>query len=314
MGLKVAVVKNDVHGINIDRPGKDSDRLFRSGADVLLQGPQQGILRIHGDGRDKLSIMLEQLCREYDLVLVEGHKGTPLPKVWLLGPGDEGDPPADVSGIVATLPRDSDRVSAVISILEEWLPRQWLKTPVYGCILIGGKSSRMGEPKHLLHKGGKTWLEITVEQLEQVTQGVVIAGAGALPEALAGHARLADVPEASGPMAGLLAAMRWAPHASWLVAACDLPNLNVDALQWLLSTRASGIWATLPKLPESPGVEALLAHYDFRCYELLEILVAERNFCPARIAQNPKVITPAPPPHLRPAWTNVNTEAELTSP
>jgi molybdopterin-guanine dinucleotide biosynthesis protein MobB len=312
-GLKVALVKNDVHGINIDRPGKDSDRLFRSGADVLLQGPQQGILRVHGDRRDKLAIMLGQLCREYDLVLVEGHKGTPLPKVWLLGP-DEDDPPADVSGIVATLPRDSDRVSAAISILEEWLPKQWLKTPVYGCILIGGKSRRMGVPKHLLHKNGKTWLERTAEKLEQVTQRVVIAGAGALPEALGDQERLPDVPEANGPMAGILAAMRWAPRASWLVAACDLPNLNVDALQWLLSTRAPGVWATLPRLPGSPGVEALLAHYDFRCYGLLERLVVKRDYCPARIVQDPRVVTPCTPPLLRPAWTNVNTEAELELP
>ncbi len=64
-------------------------------------------------------------------------------------------------------------------------------------------------------------------------------------------------------------------------------------------------------MPGSPRVEALLAHYDFRCYALLEKLVAERDFCPARIAQNSKVVTPCPPPFLRPAWTNVNTEAEL---
>ena len=29
-GLKIAVIKHDVHGLDIDRPGKDSDRLFRA--------------------------------------------------------------------------------------------------------------------------------------------------------------------------------------------------------------------------------------------------------------------------------------------
>ena len=47
-GLRIAVVKHDVHGLNIDHPGKDSDRFFQAGADVFLQGPQEEVLRLHG--------------------------------------------------------------------------------------------------------------------------------------------------------------------------------------------------------------------------------------------------------------------------
>ncbi len=38
MGLEVLVIKHDSHGIDVDRPGKDSGRFFRAGVDVLLQG------------------------------------------------------------------------------------------------------------------------------------------------------------------------------------------------------------------------------------------------------------------------------------
>ena len=31
--------------------------------------------------------------------------------------------------------------------------------PLLACVLIGGKSSRMGQPKHLLNQAGCSWLE-----------------------------------------------------------------------------------------------------------------------------------------------------------
>ena len=37
--LRVRVLKHDAHGIDLDHSGKDSDRMFRAGADVFLQGP-----------------------------------------------------------------------------------------------------------------------------------------------------------------------------------------------------------------------------------------------------------------------------------
>jgi molybdopterin-guanine dinucleotide biosynthesis protein MobB len=312
-GLSVAVVKHDVHGIDLDRPGKDSDRLFRTGADVLLQGPAEELFRVHNAAGNGLMHVLLSLSQRYDLVLVEGHKDTPLPKVWLLT-ADESAPPLDRGGPIAALPWNQNRVDAFLSILNEWLPRQWLRTLALGCVLIGGKSMRMGRPKHLLRKEGRTWLERTIGLLQQVTESVVIAGTGCVPETLREHVRLPDVADAAGPMAGILAAMRWAPGVSWLVVACDLPDLTLDALQWLLLTRRPGVWATVPRLPGSPSVEPLLAHYDFRSRLLLDKLTAERNFRLRDIASSAKVISPCPPRHLSLAWKNANAALEPRAP
>ncbi|NIA21818.1 MAG: NTP transferase domain-containing protein, partial [Anaerolineaceae bacterium] len=65
--------------------------------------------------------------------------------------------------------------------------------PVFGAVLIGGRSTRMGRPKHLIRCDGTTWLERTVRLLEQVTAQVVILGAGQVPPGLAQTVRLADV-------------------------------------------------------------------------------------------------------------------------
>ena len=51
--LKVAVVKHDVHAIDVDRPGKDSDRFFQAGADVYLQGNEE-LSRRHPDAGERI--------------------------------------------------------------------------------------------------------------------------------------------------------------------------------------------------------------------------------------------------------------------
>lgn len=304
-GLRVAVAKHDAHGLDVDRQGKDSDRLFRAGADVSLAGPGQCLLRTHDDGATSLEQTCWELARCHDLVLVEGHKGSPIPKLWLLSEG-ETEPPPEAAGLVAVLPRDASRPRRAARFLSSWLARQWTKPPVYACLLIGGRSSRMGSPKHLIRTDGLTWVERTVRVLEGVASTVAIVGAGELPPSLSDAVRLPDVADSHGPMAGLLAAMRWAPRASWLVAACDLPDLSREALEWLLAQRAPGRWAVLPRLPGSPGVEPLLALYDFRAAGLLEELAARGEHCPARITASGRVATPRPPKALRSAWRNVN--------
>jgi molybdopterin-guanine dinucleotide biosynthesis protein MobB len=310
-GLKVAVLKHTHHEIHVDHPGKDSDRLFRSGADVFLTGSQEGLVRSHEAGPSSLAAMLSSLPLKYDLVLMEGHKNLPIPKVWLVDSA-QSTAPQEIEGIVATLPPGSGRLESFLSILDDWFAQQWLKTPVLGCVLIGGQSSRMGQPKHMIQKNGRTWIERTVEVLDQLTSRVIIAGTGTLPERVRDYDRLLDVPHVRGPMAGILSALRWSPGSTWLVTACDLPLLSLPALQWLLSTRAPGVWATLPQLkgPED-GIEPLLAHYDLRCRLPLEALASEGEFSLSRLATHPKIVTPTPPSSLVTAWQDVNTPAEL---
>ncbi|MFC1489656.1 molybdopterin-guanine dinucleotide biosynthesis protein B [Candidatus Latescibacterota bacterium] len=311
-GLKIAVVKHDAHRIVVDTPGKDSDRLFKSGADVFLQGQTEDFLRLHTQDENELFPKLRELTCRYDLVLIEGRKEIPVQKMWLLS-DSENVPPRDIDGIISVLSRDIDRAEYMLSFFDRWLSEQLVKTPVYGCVLIGGKSSRMGKPKHLIADDGETWLEKIAELLKPVTQKIVISGAGVVPEELSGITRIPDVPNIKGPMAGILSSMRWEPYSSWLVVSCDLPDLSKDALKWLLSTRKPGVWATLPRLSESDNVEPLLAHYDFRAHHLLEKLAFDGEFSPSHISYSSKVINTSPPEGLTAAWNNINTNEERIS-
>jgi molybdopterin-guanine dinucleotide biosynthesis protein MobB len=313
-GLRVAVVKHDCRNLVVDVPGKDSDRFYQAGADVFLLGGEE-FMRLRGEGGADLKLQLISLARRYDLVLVEGHARSPVPKIWLLSE-NELAAPGEIEAVLGVFAREENRNEQVMSFLLQWLEDTWLRTPVWACVLIGGRSSRMGCPKHLIAKeeakSSITWLEHTVGLLQPLIGGhIALSGAGRVPESLAHLPRLPDVPGVYGPLTGIIAATRWQPLVSWLLLACDMPDISAKAVNWLLSRRHPGLWGTVPCLDEDGYVEPLLAHYDFRCGPLFESLLASGSLRIGQIARQNKVETPLIPLNLTTSWHNINTPEEL---
>jgi molybdopterin-guanine dinucleotide biosynthesis protein B len=81
-GLRVAVIKHTHHDFDVDRPGKDSWRAREAGAKavVLASDHRTAVLTEHHDTPPALDELLAKLppC---DLVLVEGYKREPIPKL-----------------------------------------------------------------------------------------------------------------------------------------------------------------------------------------------------------------------------------------
>jgi molybdopterin-guanine dinucleotide biosynthesis protein MobB len=311
LGLHVVVVKDGAHRVQVDLPGKDSDRFFQAGADVALFGEQHFIRKRQAS---ELTAFLSTLCASYDLVLVEGHASTPVPKIWLSG-RDQDPLPEGVQGpILGVLNRQQATVAHILALIQDLVAEKWQQTPVWGCVLIGGQSSRMGHPKHLLQQGGRTWLERAVDKLQPKVEQVVLSGSGLLPESLKHLHRVPDAPGLAGPLAGILALMRWQPAVSWLVTACDLPDVQPESLDWLLAQRQVGMRALLPRLGQTQHVEPLLAWYDFRCRPLLENLAASGSLRLSRLTEAPGVCLREVPAHLHSSWRNVNSPEELLIP
>jgi molybdopterin-guanine dinucleotide biosynthesis protein MobB len=304
-GLRVSAVKHDAHGFSVDRPGKDSDRLYLAGADVVLQSTDESVQRWHGASASDLDRLLATLAARSDVVLVEGHRSTPLPKLWLLAGGDT-EPPTDTESVVEVLGLSDRRAEIAERIAADMVARAWQRRPVLGGVLIGGGSRRMGRPKQLLEHRGKSLVERAAEALTAAVDRVVLLGEGEIPDALAGLHRLPDPPGLTGPVAGLLAGQRWCPEAAWLMVPCDLPLITEEAVRWLLGQRACGRWAVLPR-PVGGRVEPLFAVYEPQARELLESLVAGGRPAPKLLADDPKVVCPEPPPSLAVQWTGVNT-------
>ncbi len=82
-GLRVAVVKHDVHGVEIDRPGKDTYRFSAAGADlVAISGPDKFAVIEQPPQELSLEEVISRLPPA-DLLLTEGYKRSPYPKIEL---------------------------------------------------------------------------------------------------------------------------------------------------------------------------------------------------------------------------------------
>ena len=110
-GLAVGVIKHDAHGLTLDHRGKDTERLWRAGAEVVCAS----------DGREKfvrqrlrespsLAALIEEMPESLDVVLVEGHKGSDVPKIWVDGDGTR--PPPGVRSVIACVSPGSDGLDA----------------------------------------------------------------------------------------------------------------------------------------------------------------------------------------------------------
>lgn len=183
---------------------------------------------------------------------------------------------------------------------------------IRACLLIGGQSSRMGHPKHLI-KGttGQTWVEHTVELLTPLVSEVVLSGKGDVPVSLSHLTRIADLPEVAGPLTGILAAMRWQSDCCWLLIACDMPNITKEAVEWLLDSRSPDSHGTVPRLAVGGFVEPLLALYEPQARDYFEELAESRVFRISRVAKRSCITTPVVPDHLTESWQNINTPEQL---
>ena len=178
--------------------------------------------------------------------------------------------------------------------------------PLYAAVLIGGRSRRMGTAKHLLTHEGRTWLERTLAVLDAVAAHRVIVGDGAVPPALATVARLADAADAQGPLAGILAAIRSAPHAAWLITACDFPRLSVAAAAWLVAQRQAGRGAVVPMFAGSRDLQPLFAIYEPSMQPAFAAAATTRCWRMMRIVHEAACDGVALPPELEATLCNAN--------
>lgn len=204
-----------------------------------------------------------------------------------------------------------DKVQACAERIIAWLMSCLHKVPVWGCILIGGKSSRMGSPKHLLAADdGKTWLQRSISVLDPEVASVVISGAGNIPKTLTSYKRIADIPGVAGPLSGIASAMRYNPVVSWLLLACDMPGISTEAINWLLKQRKPGRIAIIPKNPGSGMSEPLFAWYDFRCSSHIQTLLSSGERRITQVRRMTGVYEPQIPANLHYAWQNINRPEE----
>ncbi len=118
--------------------------------------------------------------------------------------------------------------------------------PLWGLVLAGGRSRRMGEDKGRLEFHGlpqAVWLH---RQLDEICERVYVSVSAEQHDAepYAGLPTITDQDLDGGPAVGLLSAWRSFPDVAWLAVAVDMPFVDAQTLRTLLDGRQAEALAT----------------------------------------------------------------------
>lgn len=179
-----------------------------------------------------------------------------------------------------------------------------LTPPLYGLVLAGGRSRRMGRDKAALaYQDGVPHARRTADLLAAVCERVfvscradqVVAPGGdtepepassALASLPATVGRIPDAFDIGGPLNGILSALAAHPGAAFLVAACDLPFLSAESLRTLVAGRDASKPMTVFLNPvRDLFPEPLCAIYEPSYGEAARAVRAQGATCPTKIAQ-----------------------------
>lgn len=102
-------------------------------------------------------------------------------------------------------------------------------------ILAGGKSSRMGSEKGLVHLLGKPFVVHILETLKTLTPNIAILSNTDLYNHF-GYPVYSDIIKEKGPLSGIHTGLVNSKHEFNLFVSCDVPLVNTDLLKFLVNS------------------------------------------------------------------------------
>jgi molybdopterin-guanine dinucleotide biosynthesis protein A len=167
---------------------------------------------------------------------------------------------------------------------------------LYGLVLSGGKSTRMGSDKGLIEYHGRPQREHLYRLLGEVCDATYIS-LRAEQEATSpfGFATITDEDKFRGPFNGMLSAHNRHPEAAWLVLACDLPLIDLPSLRELIEARDPEKFATTFSNEENPLPEPVCAIWEPKALQTaISYLENGNGTCPRKflIKNDTKLVFP----------------------
>ncbi len=158
-------------------------------------------------------------------------------------------------------------------------------TDLYGLVLAGGRSTRMGRDKALLEHDGQSQLARMMTLLSDHVERAFVSTSNAHSEEPERRRfdRIVDRYEDMGPLAGILSAMEEYPQADWLVVACDLPNIDAATLRHLVDNLSENHPFTAFTSSHDGLPEPLCAVYRAGTATILRAFVDDGIRCPRKI-------------------------------
>ncbi|MGB6153979.1 MAG: molybdenum cofactor guanylyltransferase [Pricia sp.] len=134
---------------------------------------------------------------------------------------------------------------------------------IYGLVLAGGKSTRMGKDKGMIPYHGMPQREYLYHLLSRVcTETFMSVRPDQQMEIDERMQTIVDDDVYQGPYNGILSAHSKFPEVAWLVLACDMPLIDLASLQELIAARDPNVLATAFAEKDDPLPEPLCAIWE----------------------------------------------------
>ena len=186
-----------------------------------------------------------------------------------------------------------------------------MKLPLFGLLLAGGRSRRMGQDKARIEYDGRPQMQRGLELLGSVCKETFLSIRGD-QNTPAGVASLADNYRDAGPLGGIVTAFDYRSDVAWFVIACDLPFLDRETLLALVKQRDRGDRSVYAYASAHDGLpEPLCAIYEPLFAQTLRRHLTLGQFCPRRILREESVALFDLPATAQYCLDNVNTPEEF---
>lgn len=160
------------------------------------------------------------------------------------------------------------------------------KDNLYGLILMGGQSSRMGTDKSSLEYHGQPHAEFMFELVKSILPNTFVSVREGQEVSFTDQAIQDNFPT-KGPINGILSAMTQHSDKAWLVLAVDLPFVTEQTIHHLIASRNTEKIATAFATKESGLPEPLVAIWEHHAIEALkEHHLVEDKRCPRKFLIN----------------------------
>ena len=227
------------------------------------------VIFIHPKKKASLQKKLDRLDSVYLFILCEGEE-----KIWDFLEADHGDVP-----VLKLEDRDGQQI---------FFAKQFASTvaPLCGLAMVGGGSTRMGEDKSQLDYHGLPQKEYVKKIMSAHVDKVFVSDAKSSEKS---DEILVDTFTGLGPFGGILSAFREHPETAFLVLACDLPLVNEEAVQYLISKRNPAKLATTFLNPQTGFADPLFTIWEPKSYMVLLQFLAQGYACPRKVLINSDV-------------------------
>jgi molybdopterin-guanine dinucleotide biosynthesis protein A len=156
-----------------------------------------------------------------------------------------------------------------------------MKKELYGLVICGGQSKRMGTDKSLIDYYGKAQRYYVYEMLEWICDKVYICCNNTQKEGITEkYKSLPDLPqyENIGPMAGLLTAFNYYPNHDFLVVGCDYPYITTKDLKEFVKSVKPDEIASAFYNQEQEIYEPLLGWYSHKSKNEIQRMYGNNEF------------------------------------